>query len=102
MLKYLHGALLHLRGVVAHTSPRVYTHCPYPPGGAPFDPLGLSDDAAGFEWQRVAEIKHGRMAMAAMAGCFAQAVVTQEGPVANLRAFAADPTRNNVAEYLSL
>jgi hypothetical protein len=42
------------------------------------------------------------MAMAAMAGCFAQAVVTQEGPVANLRAFAADPTRNNVAEYLSL
>jgi len=72
------------------------------PGGAPFDPLGLSDDAAGFEWQRVAEIKHGRMAMAAMAGCFAQAVVTQEGPVANLRAFAADPTRHNVAEYLSL
>jgi len=42
------------------------------PGGAPFDPFKLSDDAVGYEGQRVAEIKHGRLAMLAMAACFAQ------------------------------
>lgn len=66
------------------------------PGGAPFDPLKLSDDAEAFEWQRVAEIKHGRMAMVAMAGCFAQAFVTREGPWANLRDFLSDPAHATV------
>jgi light-harvesting complex II chlorophyll a/b binding protein 7 len=55
------------------------------PGGAPFDPFGLSDDAERFEWQKVAEIKHGRLAMLAMAGCAAQAIATRVGPVENLR-----------------
>tara|TARA_B110000977_G_scaffold171397_3_gene222914 strand:+ start:180 stop:1343 length:1164 start_codon:yes stop_codon:yes gene_type:complete len=55
------------------------------PGGAPFDPFKLADDAQFFENQRVAEIKHGRLAMVAMAGCFAQAAVTQVGPVENVR-----------------
>jgi light-harvesting complex II chlorophyll a/b binding protein 7 len=56
------------------------------PGGAPFDPFGLSvGDAAFYETQRVAEIKHGRLAMVAMAGVFAQAAATGVGPVENLR-----------------
>jgi light-harvesting complex II chlorophyll a/b binding protein 7 len=55
------------------------------PGGAPFDPFGLSDDAERFEWQKVAEIKHGRLAMLATAGCAAQAIATRVGPVENLR-----------------
>jgi light-harvesting complex II chlorophyll a/b binding protein 7 len=56
------------------------------PGGAPFDPLGLSDDAARFEAQKVMEIKNGRLAMLAWAGFAAQALATRDGPVANLTA----------------
>lgn len=54
------------------------------PGGAPFDPFGVSADAAVFERQKVAEMKHGRLAMVAMLGCFAQAWATGVGPVENL------------------
>jgi len=54
------------------------------PGGAPFDPMGLSEDAAAFERQKVMELKNGRLAMVAMAGFAAQAVATREGPLANL------------------
>ena len=32
------------------------------PGGAPFDPFKLADDAEEFEKQKVMEIKHGRLA----------------------------------------
>ena len=54
------------------------------PGGAPFDPFGVSADARMFERQKVAEMKHGRLAMVAMLGCFAQAWATGVGPVENL------------------
>ena len=54
------------------------------PGGAPFDPLGLSDNAEAFVENTVRELNYGRLAMLAMLGCFAQAWVTREGPVANL------------------
>ena len=54
------------------------------PGGAPFDPFKMSDDAATFETQKVMEMKHGRLAMVAMLGCFAQAYATRVGPVENL------------------
>jgi len=54
------------------------------PGGAPFDPFKLADDPAFYEVQRVAEIKHGRLAMVATLGFAVQAYVTREGPVANL------------------
>ena len=70
------------------------------PGGAPFDPFKLADDADGFEWQKTAEIKHGRLAMVAMLGCFAQAAATREGPVANIIAFANDPATNNALARL--
>ena len=57
------------------------------PGGGPFDPFNLSADAErDVEW-RVAEVKHGRLAMIAMLGVFAQAFVTREGPIANVLEF---------------
>jgi light-harvesting complex II chlorophyll a/b binding protein 7 len=54
------------------------------PGGAPFDPFKISDDADEFEKQKVMEIKHGRLAMIAMLGVAAQAFVTRAGPIENL------------------
>ena len=54
------------------------------PGGAPFDPFNMSGDAENDVKYRVAEVKHGRLAMLAMLGCFVQAYVTKVGPVQNL------------------
>ena len=54
------------------------------PGGAPFDPFKFSDNAEEFEKQKVMEIKHGRLAMVAMAGVFAQAFITRSGCVENV------------------
>ena len=53
-------------------------------GGWLFDPLRLSADPSRFERVRVAEIKHGRLAMVAWVGFAAQAAATREGPVQNL------------------
>lgn len=47
------------------------------PGGQLFDPLGLAKDPVAFQEQRVAEVKHGRLAMVAMAGMAAQALATR-------------------------
>ena len=54
------------------------------PGGWLFDPLGFSKDAVVFEERRVQEIKHGRLAMVAWVGFFAQAWQTRDGPLDNL------------------
>jgi hypothetical protein len=67
------------------------------PGGGFFDLFNLSGkDEASTKTLRLKEIKNGRLAMLAMLGMGAQAVMTGEGPVQNLVSHLSNPTANNI------
>mmetsp|Transcript_11685 Transcript_11685/g.29908 ORF Transcript_11685/g.29908 Transcript_11685/m.29908 type:complete len:226 (+) Transcript_11685:86-763(+) len=57
----------------------------------PFDPAGMASPE-----MAVKEVKNGRLAMVAFAGFAVQALVTRQGPIANLTSHVSDPFGSNI------
>merc|ERR1719321_1663191 len=57
----------------------------------PFDPANMNSPE-----MQVKEIKNGRLAMVAFVGFATQALVTREGPLANLTSHISDPFHRNI------
>ena len=66
------------------------------PGGQFFNLFNFGKTEASLAKLKTNEIRNGRLAMIAVFGMGAQAVMTQEGPFANLLAHLADPTHANM------
>lgn len=66
------------------------------PGGPIFNILGLGKTETEMNDLKLKEIKNGRLAMLAMWGYGAQAVLTGESPIQNLIDHLSDPVNNNI------
>eukprot|EP00951_Prasinocladus_malaysianus_P010361 scaffold76000_cov25-Prasinocladus_malaysianus.AAC.1 len=66
------------------------------PGNAFFNMFNLGKTPEAMKELRLKEIKNGRLAMLAMFGYGAQAVITKEGPFQNLCDHLADPFHANI------
>ena len=66
------------------------------PGGAVFNLFGMAKTPEAAKELRLKEIKNGRLAMMAMFGFGAQAVITKASPMENLAAHLADPVHHNI------
>lgn len=71
------------------------------PGGPVFNFAGLAKDEESKKSMRTREIKNGRLAMLAMFGFGAQAIMTGKGPIANLTDHISNPTANNIIANFS-
>ena len=66
------------------------------PGGAAFNFAGFGRNETNLRDLQIKEIKNGRLAMIAVLGFGAQAVLTRVGPFQNLLDHLSNPTGNNI------
>lgn len=66
------------------------------PGGPWFNLFNLGKNEKDMKELKLKEIKNGRLAMLAVFGYGAQALITRQGPYQNLLDHLADPTHNNI------
>ncbi|KAL3161365.1 Photosystem I chlorophyll a/b-binding protein 3-1, chloroplastic [Trebouxia sp. C0010 RCD-2024] len=66
------------------------------PGGAAFNFMGFGRSANNLRDLQIKEVKNGRLAMIAVLGFGAQAVITRQGPFQNLLDHLSNPAANNI------
>eukprot|EP00798_Chlamydomonas_sp_ICE-L_P013723 gene13723-19621_t len=80
-----------------------FTDDPMYPGGPLFNALGIVRDSSSSQgFFKEGELVNGRIAMLAMLGFTAQAIVTGEGPLKNLADHLLDPVGINIVSMLEL